>query len=157
MRAGFMAHPACGHFLTGRAVAFCPRRCYSHRMIIVQRYAAALALGFCVLSAPQGAHAGEAQVVKAEVRAQGEQRYAFSVTLRHADEGWDHYADRWDVLSPDGTVLGSRVLAHPHVDEQPFTRSQSNILIPSTTPFVIIRAHDTVHGDSAKTVRFELP
>ena len=46
-----------------------------------------------------------------------------SVTLRHADTGWDHYADGWEVVAEDGTPLGRRVLAHPHVDEQPFTRS----------------------------------
>ena len=43
------------------------------------------------------------------------------VTVQHADTGWDHYADAWEVLAPDGTVLGTRTLLHPHTDEQPFT------------------------------------
>jgi hypothetical protein len=34
--------------------------------------------------------------------------YRFDVTVRHADTGWDHYADAWDILTPDGTLLGSR-------------------------------------------------
>jgi hypothetical protein len=46
--------------------------------------------------------------------------YRFSVTVRHADEGWDHYADRWEVLTSDGTLLATRTLYHPHVNEQPF-------------------------------------
>ena len=72
--------------------------------------------------------------------------WKISVTLLHGDEGWDHYADRWQVLGPDGAVLGERVLAHPHVDEQPFTRSQSGIVIPDDLEEVTVRAHDSVHG-----------
>ena len=45
------------------------------------------------------------------------------VTLSHPDTGWEHYADGWEVSTPAGEVLGLRVLAHPHVQEQPFTRS----------------------------------
>jgi len=66
--------------------------------------------------------------------------------MRHADAGWDHYADKWQVIGPDGTVLGERVLAHPHDTEQPFTRSQSGITLPEDVRTVSIRAHDKVHG-----------
>jgi hypothetical protein len=41
------------------------------------------------------------------------------VTVRHADEGWEHYADCWEVLTLDGEVLATRELAHPHDNEQP--------------------------------------
>ena len=66
--------------------------------------------------------------------------WTISVTLRHPDTGWDHYADGWEVLSPDGKRLGMRVLAHPHVNEQPFTRSLSGVLIPDGLDHVLIRA-----------------
>ena len=49
--------------------------------------------------------------------------WSFSVTLKHADTGREHYADGWGVYLEDGTELGYRVLAHPHVNEQPFKRS----------------------------------
>lgn len=101
--------------------------------------------------------AGQAQVVDVKVNPEGRDTYGFSVTLRHADAGWDHYADRWDVLAPDGTVLGERVLFHPHVDEQPFTRSQSGILIPRGLTQVLIRAHDKVHGNNPELFRVALP
>ena len=52
------------------------------------------------------------------------------VTLRHPDTGWDHYADGWEVLDHEGNVLGYRELLHPHVDEQPFTRSLHNVVLP---------------------------
>ena len=71
-----------------------------------------------------GAYAGGSDVVDVKVTGSGE-NFRFSVTVEHADEGWDHYADRWEVVSEDGkTVYGTRVLAHPHVNEQPFTRSR---------------------------------
>jgi len=108
-------------------------------------------------SAHGPARAGESEVVKVDVRADGPGTYTFDVTLRHADSGWDHYADRWDVLGPGGEVLGTRVLAHPHVHEQPFTRSLSGVAIPAGVDAVTIRAHDTVHGDGPGTYRVAVP
>ncbi len=67
-----------------------------------------------------------------------DESWTFAVTVRHPDTGWDDYADGWDVVLPDGTALkpdpeGSftRLLTHPHETEQPFTRSQSGIVIPA--------------------------
>ena len=79
----------------------------------------------------------------------------FSVTLTHADTGWDDYADGWRVELADGTVLGTRVLAHPHVDEQPFTRS-SSISVPNGVSEVFIRASTTTGGWSSRTVRYRV-
>lgn len=90
--------------------------------------------------------AGEADVLNAEARRDSDGTFRFSVTLHHDDAGWDHYADRWDVLALDGTVLATRVLLHPHVGEQPFTRSLSGVEIPPTNREVIIRGGDSVHG-----------
>lgn len=72
--------------------------------------------------------------------------WTVSVTLQHADTGWDHYADGWRVVTADGKVLGHRTLYHPHVNEQPFTRNLSGITIPAGTNVVFIEAHDKVHG-----------
>lgn len=83
--------------------------------------------------------------------------YRFDVTLRHADTGWDHYADAWEVLGPDGTVLAKRVLLHPHVDEQPFTRSLAGVKIPAGIARVRIRAHDSVHGYGGREMEVALP
>jgi len=74
--------------------------------------------------------AGNVQIVNAKVTAGQDGRYGFAVTLRHADNGWEHYADRWDVLPLGGAVLGSRVLMHPYEVEQPFTRSLPEGRIP---------------------------
>ena len=102
-------------------------------------------------------YAGEADVVDVSVKQSGKNKYYFRVSVSHADEGWDHYADKWDVVAPDGKVLGTRVLYHPHVEEQPFTRSLSGVNIPDTIDTVTIRAHDSVHQYGGKTLTIEVP
>ncbi|WP_342076508.1 hypothetical protein [Yoonia sp. SS1-5] len=69
-----------------------------------------------------------------------------SVTLSHPDTGWDHYADGWEVLDADGNSLGIRELAHPHVNEQPFTRSLGGVQIPAGATSVFVRARCNVDG-----------
>lgn len=83
--------------------------------------------------------------------------WTVSVTLRHPDTGWDHYADGWEVLSADGTSLGLRVLAHPHVNEQPFTRSLSGVDIPAGTTSVFIRARCNTDGWGEELFELKLP
>ncbi|GAB4353378.1 MAG: hypothetical protein Kow0026_11420 [Oricola sp.] len=100
--------------------------------------------------------AGEADVVAVDALRQGDGTWRFSVTVRHDDEGWDHYADRWVVEGPDGTVHGERVLLHPHETEQPFTRSQSGIGIPENVPAVTVKAHDSVHGFGGAEITVDL-
>ena len=82
--------------------------------------------------------------------------WRFDVTLRHPDTGSDHYADAWEVLAPDGTSLGLRVLAHPHVEEQPFTRSLGSISVPDGVDHVMIRARCLVDGWSDAVFRLDL-
>ncbi|WP_289033653.1 hypothetical protein [uncultured Roseibium sp.] len=99
--------------------------------------------------------AGEVVIENAEAVQQNGQ-WRFSVTLSHDDTGWDHYADLWQVLTPDGDLLGERVLLHPHVNEQPFTRSLGGVKIPDDISKVIIRARDTVHGFAEETFEVTL-
>ena len=100
--------------------------------------------------------AGDAEVVDARATESGG-TWRFDVTVQHPDTGWDHYADKWDVMAPDGTVLGTRVLLHPHENEQPFTRSLSGVEIPDDITEVLIRAHDNVDGYGEQVFRLELP
>ena len=95
-------------------------------------------------------------IVDAKANATSAGNYRFDVTLRHADSGWEHYADGWEVIAPDGRRLGRRTLYHPHVDEQPFTRSLSGIEIPDGVDHVLIRAHDKKHGYGEQMFRLDL-
>ena len=111
----------------------------------------------CTFLVGATAFAGEADIVDVKIRQIDKNTFSFDVTVRHADAGWEHYADKWDVMAPDGTLLGTRTLYHPHVDEQPFTRSLSGVKIPDSIKEVTLRAHDSVHGYGGKTVTVEVP
>jgi hypothetical protein len=100
--------------------------------------------------------AGEADVMNAKISAKGDGFFRIDVTVKHDDAGWEHYANRWDVLNLDGEILGSRVLAHPHDNEQPFTRSLT-LNLPEGISVVIIRAHDSVHGLGGVTFELTIP
>jgi len=113
--------------------------------------------GLVLLSMSGPVLAGQADVVDAEVSVQGDGTYRFEVTVSHADEGWDHYADAFEVVAPDGTVLGTRELLHPHVEEQPFTRSLRGVEVPEDLERVLIRARDSVHGTGGVEIELELP
>jgi len=89
--------------------------------------------------------------------------WTFHVTVQHPDTGWEDYANGWDVLTPDDQVLKpdpdspfTRLLLHPHESEQPFTRSQSGIVIPPGVTQVRVRAHDLVDGYGGRMVLVDL-
>ena len=103
--------------------------------------------------APPPATAGKADVIGVKVSREAAGTYRFDVTVKHGDEGWDHYADKWEVVASDGTVLGTRVLLHPHETEQPFTRSLGGVKIPESVTQVTVRAFDSKHqGGGAEQV-----
>jgi hypothetical protein len=110
-----------------------------------------------VLASIPAALAGKADVIEAKVTRAVDGTYSFSVTVKSDDTGWDKYADRWEVLTRDGKLLGTRVLAHPHENEQPFTREQFGIAVPAGVTEVIIRAHDKMEGFGGKEVTLPLP
>ncbi|MEZ5669268.1 MAG: hypothetical protein R3F55_17890 [Alphaproteobacteria bacterium] len=116
---------------------------------------AAMATGLALAAGAAGA--GEADVVDVAVTRSADGSYRFDVTVAHADAGWDHYADRWDVVGPDGAVLGERVLLHPHETEQPFTRSLSGVVVPDGVDAVTVRAHDSVHGLGGAEMTVAIP
>ena len=101
--------------------------------------------------------AGEARVTDVRVEARSDGSYDFFVSVLHEDTGWDHYADGWEVVAPDGEVIGKRVLLHPHVNEQPFTRSLGGVRIPAGVDSVAIRVHDSVHGYASTDWQLSLP
>lgn len=86
----------------------------------------------------------------------GSSGWYFDVTIRHEDSGWDHYADGWRVVDESGKELGMRVLAHPHEDEQPFTRGLSGVQIPAGTKIIYVEAHDKVHGWNPDRVKIDM-
>jgi len=113
-----------------------------------------LTISLCTLPAFAAA---DAPTIDDVVAKRSGDSWRFSVTLSHPDTGWDDYANAWEVRLADGTILGTRILAHPHVNEQPFTRSLSGVTIPDGVTEVWVYASDllTGYGDEGKLV--ELP
>ena len=71
--------------------------------------------------------------------------FVFSVGISSVETGCDLYANWWEVITPEGILLYRRILAHPHVNEQPFVRSGGPVDIDETTE-VYIRAHMHPNG-----------
>lgn len=97
-----------------------------------------------------------AQVTHVMATQQSGGSWCFATSVRHNDQGWEHYADGWEVIDLAGEQLGYRQLAHPHDNEQPFTRSQCNINIPAGLSQVIVRAKCNKHGFGGKAFIVDL-
>ena len=104
-----------------------------------------------------------ADVIYVKAILESSSTWTFHVTVQHPDTGWEDYVDGWDVLLPDGTVVKpdpdspfTRLLLHPHVKEQPFTRSQRNIVIPPDVTQVTVRAHDLIDGFGGRQIVVDL-
>lgn len=126
-----------------------------------------LGMFFFLLTQPvsQIALAGTADADVVEVRAVQSEggRWTFHVTVSHPDTGWDDYCNGWDVVMDTGEVIKlnssdpfTRLLLHPHENEQPFTRSQSGLTIPEGVNTVTVRAHDILDGFGGKEVIVDL-
>ena len=113
--------------------------------------------GLCLalLVSSTSVQAGDVEIKSVYLEARDGSWHA-DVTLLHADTGWEHYADAWRLVDEDGKLIGTRVLYHPHVNEQPFTRSLGNITIPADKNIIYIEAHDKVHGWSKQRVKVDL-
>lgn len=113
-------------------------------------------IAFTFLAAPQFVQADDAVIEDASIRYSGGS-FTVSVTLSHGDSGWDDYADGWRIVTEDGTVLGTRTLYHPHVEEQPFTRSLSGVTIPDDMARVYVEARTNTDGWGAARFPVDLP
>ena len=82
--------------------------------------------------------------------------WTFNVTLSSPYDSPERYADAWRVVGPDGTVYGERLLLHDHAGEQPFTRSQSGIVIPDDVSEVVVEGRDQVSGWGGQTMTYSL-
>ena len=97
-----------------------------------------------------------AQVTHVVAAQRSSGKWCFDTSVRHNDQGWEHYADRWEVLDLEGNQLGYRSLGHPHDNEQPFTRSRCEINIPAKISKIIVRAKCNKHGFGGKPIVIDL-
>lgn len=98
---------------------------------------------FLIFSTPAAAEVPEILNVEMSKSGMG---WRFDVTLEHPDTGWDHYADGWEITDAEGNRLAYRELMHPHVNEQPFTRSLTGVMLPDGARVVYIRSRCSLGG-----------
>ena len=96
-------------------------------------------------------------VLSVELRPLGERRYDVAVTLSSAYDTPQRYADGWRVLDVAGNVLGVHELLHDHAAEQPFTRTQRDLLIPAGIEQVTVEGRDLVYGYGGRRVTVAVP
>lgn len=115
-------------------------------------------LALLLLAAPS-ALAGEADViaVAAERHSDTEDMFDFRVTILSNDTGPDYHADAFEVVAPDGRVLGRHEMKQPSQDEQPFTRVLENLKVPVNIQRVTVRVHHKPRGYDGQTVSIQLP
>ncbi len=80
--------------------------------------------------------------------------WRISATVSSPYETPDRYADAWRVLdggpldddTDEPSVLAIRELLHDHINEQPFTRSLNDVVIPDDVTTIVIEGRDQVSG-----------
>ena len=78
--------------------------------------------------------------------------HTFNVTIESDETGCDRYANWWEVIDEDNNLLYRRILAHSHVNEQPFTRSGGPVTAePQQT--LIVRSHMHPTGYSTQAAK----
>jgi hypothetical protein len=90
-------------------------------------------------------------IVEVEVE-RGDGSATLRVTVSSPYDSPERYADGWRVLDQDGKVLGEHTLLHDHAGEQPFTRTQSDLVVPEGTDRLTVEGRDSVHGYGGGTV-----
>lgn len=95
-------------------------------------------------------------VVAVEASLDADGTWTFRTTLSSPYDTPQRYADAWRVLDPEGNELGVRILTHDHANEQPFTRSLSNVDIPAEVTTVTVEGRDQVSGWGGATVEVDL-
>jgi hypothetical protein len=91
-------------------------------------------------------------VLDAQLTRNSDGSFNIAVTISSPYDTPQRYADGWRVLAPDGTVLGKHTLLHDHANEQPFTRTQQGVIIPSDVLTVTIEGRDLVNGYGGQTL-----
>ena len=110
-----------------------------------------------ILALGAGPAFADAPVIEAVEASRAGMGWRFDVTLSHPDTGWGHYADGWEVLDAAGNQIAFRELMHPHVEEQPFTRSLQNVMLADGVRSVFIRSRCSQDGWSEETYEVMLP
>lgn len=79
-------------------------------------------------------------------------RYTYTVTVNAEATGCSQYADWWEVLGADGTLLHRHLLNQSYADTQPFTTDGGPVDATSSQQ-VYVRAHMSTGGFFGRVMR----
>ncbi len=102
-------------------------------------------------SAEQENNGAKVTAVMASDRIPGS--YRLLVTINSPDTGCNQYANWWEAVDEDGNLLYRRILAHSHINEQPFTRDGGPISVNETDQVITVRVHMSSQGYSNQAMR----
>lgn len=125
----------------------------------------AVLLALFMLAASFAAVAGEADVIAVAVeRDPGtEDVFNFRVTILSNDIDENYRAEAFEILAPDGRVLGRQEVTYTQGEqpftqgEQPFTREIENLKIPLGIDRVTVRVFHKPRGYDGQAVTIRLP
>ncbi len=106
---------------------------------------------------PDTANADHPDVLAASLGRDDSGSWRLEVTLSSQYDSPERYADGWRVLDKDGAVLGEHTLTHDHADEQPVTRTQSDLQILDGVDEVTVQGRDTENGYGGATLSVQVP
>ncbi len=95
-------------------------------------------------------------VVDARLEATGD-TWTLHATISSPYDSASRYADGFRAKSLDGKELDVRSLAHPHPNEQPFTRTLPELVIPTSVTKIEVEARDSVNGWGGASVIVTVP
>lgn len=96
-------------------------------------------------------------IIAVDIRPGEQDAFHFEVTVSSPYDTHRRYADAFRIMGKDGTVFGTRILAHDHASEQPFTRYLYGVTIPRGVTAVVVQGRDMKYGYGGKTVEAVLP
>lgn len=96
-------------------------------------------------------------VLGAVLESDGNGAWSLEVTLSSEYDSPQRYANGWRVLDAEGNELGEHTLGHDHADEQPVTRTQSDLEIPDGVDVVTVQGRDTENGFGGATLEMKVP
>lgn len=96
-------------------------------------------------------------VIGVELRPVGDRVFDVAVTISSPYDTPERYADGWRVLDQEGNVLGTHMLLHDHANEQPFTRVQRGLHVPTGIDEVTVEGRDQANGYGGQTLTVAVP
>ena len=97
------------------------------------------------------------EILDAQATSAGDGTWTFAVTISSPYDTPQRYADGWRVMDPAGNVLGTHTLLHDHASEQPFTRTQRGVAIPTGIDEITVEGRDQANGFGGLTLTVPVP